>query len=287
MNSEALNPNLEAMESDYLYHLGLSSEDNLQAMFGDVKHVAMMGSADRARQFALKLYLESENAPSSGIEPIGKTERFSMYKVGDTISVSHGMGQPSHSILLHEITKMLHYAGATDFKYYRLGTSGGLGVEPGMVVVADRGLHPSGRAEYTLHVAGEPLVLPTSFDLELAENILAARGEIEAVLGSTVACDDFYTEQGRLDGAWSFISRDQKMKYLTKLHDENGARNMEMEAAGFAAFCQQLGIPAACICVTLVNRLQGDQVTSTPEQLGKFSDNPQQLLINYIRSLKV
>ena len=37
------------------------------------------------------------------------------------------MGIPSASILLHEVFKLLHYAGATDVVLFRMGTSGGLG----------------------------------------------------------------------------------------------------------------------------------------------------------------
>lgn len=51
------------------------------------------------------------------------------------------MGQPSISILLHEVTKMLEYAEATDVTYFRLGSSGGIGVEPGSVVVTNGGLN--------------------------------------------------------------------------------------------------------------------------------------------------
>lgn len=46
------------------------------------------------------------------------------------------MGVPSLSIMLNEIIKMLHYAGATDVTFVRIGTSGGIGVEPGTVVVS-------------------------------------------------------------------------------------------------------------------------------------------------------
>ena len=283
MNTAALNSNLDQLPVDFLYHLGLSSADDLPGMFRHIKHVAMMGSADRAHTFAQKL--QEQLYPSAPIEQIGKTERFSMYIVGDTISVSHGMGQPSHSILLHEVTKMLHYAGATDFKYYRLGTSGGVGVEPGTVVVADKGVAPSGRAEYVIDVLGEPVKLETDFDPNLAQDILAVRGNIEAVLGSTMSADDFYTVQARLDGAFCMITPAEKQAYLEKLYGI-GVRNIEMEAGAFAAFCKKMGIPAACMCVALLNRLNGDQVTSTPEQLGAFSDNPQQLLIQYIASTR-
>ena len=39
----------------------------------------------------------------------------------------HGMGVPSITIMLHEIIKLLHYAGAKDAVIIRIGTSGGIG----------------------------------------------------------------------------------------------------------------------------------------------------------------
>lgn len=39
------------------------------------------------------------------------------------------------SILLHELFKLLSHAEATDVTIFRLGTSGGLGLDPGSVVV--------------------------------------------------------------------------------------------------------------------------------------------------------
>lgn len=41
-------------------------------------------------------------------------------------------------ILLHEITKLLKYAGATDVLYMRIGTSGGVGLEGGTIVVSNQ-----------------------------------------------------------------------------------------------------------------------------------------------------
>lgn len=326
-----LNPNLEGLDVDFLYHLGLTTANDLKGLFGDVKHVAMMGSGPRAWDFARKLHEQtgmpitrfsrsSEDGESGQLSsvrdakdaifnatyndsdprktadevrdfmyrkrdlptPIGKTERFEMYKVGDTISISHQMGQPPHSINLHEITKLLHYAGVTEFQYYRLGTSGGLGVEGGAVVVSNRGHNPTGEATYKIHVLGKEIELPTEFDPTLAQEIFDCRDQIEAVIGGTMGANDFYTEQARLDGAFCMITAAEKMEYLESLHAK-GIRNIEMESPGFAAFCQHMGIPAACICVALLNRLKGDQVTSTGDELAAFSDNPQQMLIRYIQ----
>jgi len=41
------------------------------------------------------------------------------------------MGMPSMKILLHELNKLLFYARAKDYICLRVGTSGGVGIEPG------------------------------------------------------------------------------------------------------------------------------------------------------------
>ncbi len=38
------------------------------------------------------------------------------------------MGVPSATILLHELLKLLKYAGASDVVLFRMGTSGGIGM---------------------------------------------------------------------------------------------------------------------------------------------------------------
>lgn len=224
---------------------------------------------------------------------IGKEERYWMYKVdtpaGGVISVNHHMGMPTHSILLHEVTKLLHHVGADrverPFEYARLGTSGGLGIEGGDIVVARRGLDPSGQARYRLFSLGEEYEFPTEFDPALRERVMACREAVSARVleGDTVACNDFYIEQGRLDGAFNMAgSEAAKIAYLQRLHGM-GARNMEMESAGFAAFTQHMGIPSTCIATALLNRLHGDQVKATGAELAAYSDGPQQLYIEYLK----
>ena len=63
-----------------------------------------------------------------------------MFKVGPVLSVSHGMGVPSLSILLHEIFKMLWHAGVEDAMFFRIGTCGGINLPPGTVVVSEGAL---------------------------------------------------------------------------------------------------------------------------------------------------
>ena len=105
----------------------------------------MGGSVGRMEEFAQSVADELGEHESVaipyGMRPsaIGKTDRYSMFKVGPVLISSHGMGQPSMSILLHEVAKLLDYAGAVDPIFIRLGTSGGLGVKPGTVVVTNEG----------------------------------------------------------------------------------------------------------------------------------------------------
>lgn len=49
------------------------------------------------------------------------------------------------------------------------------------------------------------------------------------------------------------------MDYLTNLRD-NGVVNIEMECIIFAALTHHAGIKSAIVCVTIVDRLKGDQV---------------------------
>ena len=50
------------------------------------------------------------------------------------LCASHGIGQPSISILLHELVKLARYSKMKDPVFFRMGTSGGLGLAPGTVV---------------------------------------------------------------------------------------------------------------------------------------------------------
>lgn len=279
------NSHLEDLEIDYLYHLGLDTSMDLRTLFGDVKYVCMGGSPDRAKQFAIKTAQSlGIPLPEDDLQPIGKSERYALYKVGPVISLSHGIGMPSASIVLHEVTKLLRYAGSTDFKYIRIGTSGGVGVNPGDAVISTNVVNGELRPVYELVELGKTVELNTELDTQLVQSLLAVAGDIPVTTGTTMSTDSFYEAQGRLDGALATrYSEADKMAFLQQAYD-NGVRNIEMEAAVIAAFCQEAGIPAAVVCAAILNRLDGDQVSSTPEELEKFSDNAQQLVINLILS---
>merc|ERR1712183_914621 len=97
--------------------------------------------------------------------------------------------------------------------------------------------------------------------------------------------DDFYDGQGRLDGATkTWYDGEDKMAFLRKAYKQ-GVRNIEMEAPAFGAFCNRAGIQGAIVCCSIVNRLKGDQISSTPAQLGQFSVDAQAVVTQYMKTV--
>jgi uridine phosphorylase len=294
------NPHLDTLVRDVLYHFGLETAikhedgeiesllDQLKEMFGDVKFVCTGGSADRAENFVGKAAAElGIEVPDEGLRPIGKTERYSMFKAGPILSVNHGMGQPSLEIMLNEIAKLLHYAGCEDVTFLRIGTSGGVGVEGGTVVVTEEGLDGELEPHFTSVQLGKRRTYPTQTNAELVQELMEVADElgdrVRAVVGKTMTGAGFYEEQGRLDGALRpEYTEEEKMEFLERAHGE-GVRNIEMEACKFASFCLRAGIPAVIVCAALLNRLDGDQVEASSEELAQYSDNAQTLVIEWIR----
>jgi len=290
------NPNLATLGGDYLYHLGFASgvdesgKEQLEELFSDVKFFFCGGSADRMAEYANRV---AANFVGTKYEvpfgqapvPIGKQERYSIFKVGPTLISSHGMGQPSISILLHEVTKMLEYAKATDVEYFRLGSSGGIGIAPGSVVVTSGGLNGELKPVYTLPILGKLVDRPAVIDPSLVADLVAAAEKridgYDVIPGKTMSTDCFYEGQGRLDGAICDYTIEDKMEFLNKLHSM-GARNIEMEAAQFAAFTHRLGIRGTGLCTTLLNRLDGDQVLTPLEELASFDQRPGEVAMAYM-----
>jgi Uridine phosphorylase len=151
-------------DEDSLYHLGLKKSPKLlyqlKEIFGGVKYVCMGGSPERAMTFADKAALELGIPKSEeGIQAIGKTERCHMFLVGPILSISHGMGMPSLSIFLHEVTKLLDYSGSNDVKFIRIGTSGGVGVEGGTVVITKNAVNAKLEPKHTKTIWAK-IILP-------------------------------------------------------------------------------------------------------------------------------
>ncbi|KAM4608520.1 uridine phosphorylase 2 [Polymixia lowei] len=282
------NPHLDTMEEDILYHFSLSTKThNLPEMFGDIKFVCVGGSANRMKVFAQFIHQEL-NLPGNREEIINMcegTDRYCMYKVGPVLSISHGMGVPSISIMLHELIKLLHHAQCRDVVLFRLGTSGGVGLAPGTVVITDKAVDYSFRPQFEQVVLGKVISRSTELDEGIAGELLQASSELKdlpTVIGKTMCTNDFYEGQGRIDGALCSFSVEEKLEYLRKAH-EAGVRNIEMESTVFAAMCRVCGLKAAVVCVTLLNRFEGDQITSPHDVLVEYQQRPQVLVSHFIK----
>ena len=91
-----------------------------------------------------------------------------------------------------------------------------------------------------------------------------------------------HTGQGRVDGAICGFTEQDKLDYLAKIRDA-GVSNIEMECTAIASLCHQTGVKCAVVCVTLLNRLHGDQVTITPEEYKMYQQRPLNLVAKFIK----
>ncbi|XP_005049808.1 PREDICTED: uridine phosphorylase 2 isoform X1 [Ficedula albicollis] len=282
------NPHLDLMEEDVLYHLDLGTKTHdLPAMFGDIKFVCVGGSPNRMRAFAQFMQREL-GLPGAGedvADICAGSDRYAMYRAGPVLSVSHGMGIPSISIMLHELIKLLHHARCRDVTIIRIGTSGGLGIEAGSVVITDTAVDSCFQPRFEQVVLGDVVVRSTELDKGLAAELLACSRDIPdfpTLIGHTMCTYDFYEGQGRLDGAFCSFSSEKKLEYLRRAYDA-GVRNIEMESTAFAALCGLCGLKAAVVCVTLLDRLEGDQIRAPHEVLWEYQQRPQRLIAAFIR----
>lgn len=88
--------------------------------------------------------------------------------------------------------------------------------------------------------------------------------------------------QARTDGAVCEFSEQERLEYLKTLQ-QVGVINIEMECTLLASLCLKTGIKGAICCVSLVDRLQGDQVTISTETYKKYQDRPRTLLFKFLR----
>ncbi|XP_063230249.1 uridine phosphorylase 1 isoform X2 [Bacillus rossius redtenbacheri] len=211
--------------------------------------------------------------------------RYSMYKVGPVLSVSHGMGMPSVGILLHEVIKLMYHARVKDPVFFRIGTSGGIGLEGGTVVISEDAVDGVLQPYLDLPVLGKMVRRPAQLDKRLVRELKALadpNDPYDIVTGRTMCTSDFYEGQGRMDGAFCDFSEAQKMDFLNKVH-KCGVVNIEMESLSFAALTHHAGIRSAVICVTIVDRLHGDQIMAPKEVLDEWQCRPQALVSRYIK----
>jgi len=283
------NANLLEMEEDVLYHFALSTKKHdLPAMFGDVKFVCIGGSNNRMESFAHFIKNELNLLIPTGCtltNIAAGTDRYAMFKVGPVLSISHGMGIPSVSIMLHETIKLLYHAKATDVTIFRLGTSGGLGLQPGTVVLTTEAVNGLLQPFLQLPILGKMVERPAVLDHALATDLCSLvkpEDAFQVVAGKTMCTLDFYEGQGRLDGAFCDYDEQAKVQFL-KDCAAAGVLNIEMESLCFAAMCHHAGLKGAVICVTLSDRLHGDQIDTAHNILNEWGERPCIIAARYIK----
>ncbi|XP_048579220.1 uridine phosphorylase 2 isoform X2 [Nematostella vectensis] len=248
--------------------------------------VCMGGSTNRMRQFAkylkqqLKPYLEISDDEDP--KNLSTSDRYVLYKVGPVLAINHGIGIPSLMVILHETLKLLHHAGAEGVSFFRTGTSGGLGLKAGTVVLTTTAMNALLEPYHEQVILGKVTKFPASLDDKLKEDLMQCSDGIPTAEGKTMCTNDFYEGQGRLDGAFCEYTLNDKLDFLNKAYSL-GVRNIEMESVCFAAMCKRACVPAAILCVTLLDRLNGDQVHLTPAEHEEFQARPQRIVTAYIK----
>ncbi|XP_060807853.1 uridine and thymidine phosphorylase [Amyelois transitella] len=282
------NKHIDRESHDILYHLNLSTNDDLEAMFGDVKFVCTGGTEHRLRAFALYMaqLLDLPYNEDNLVNITKLSKRYAMFKVGPVLAFNHGIGIPSMTTALQEVIKLLFHAKVKNPIIIRLGSCGGVGVEPGDVIISSWGLNGLLEKNYVSYVLGEERRYPTYLDTRLAQELQALTSPddgFQILIGGTLAADDYYRGQGRLDGPFCDYTEADKMEFLHKLYAA-GVRNIEMEATAFAAFTHQAGIRSAIVCVALLNRFNGDQIKTSKKGIEEFEANIMKVVGRFIQN---
>jgi uridine phosphorylase len=284
-----------------LFHLGYSLPADLQiirARFSGVKYVLLAGSNTRAALLGetfRALQSDSEDSSNDADEPppplpnLCTTGRYMLVQPSPAVlAASHGIGKGSADTLLHELTSLLRVAGATEYSYIRTGSCGGCGVAPGSLVVSDAVVNGEGKSAMRAVVLGQvrhyPALVCKKLTEELRRAAEAVLGDGKVVVGTTMACDTFYEEQGRLDGALCGYGPEEQTAFLRRCRDDLGVRNFEMESLTLAAFCARAAIPCGVMCAVLVDRMggAGDTPTAPEKQLRDWEAQPVRVAAQYV-----
>jgi uridine phosphorylase len=287
INHAFLDGVIDGSREDVYYHFGVTSSDPILNALRGVRAVIMAGSGGRIKEFAQRW---SALSGDPEIVAFPKEDRFVTRYTGGVLFASHGMGMPSASIAVQELMRLMFFLkrgdldAMADVFWCRVGTSGGVGLPGGTVVVSSEGLMADLKPYRLLRGREGEYWFDGHFPAATYDAIIAANTDtdFDIVAGKTVAGNEFFLEQYRLDGAVCLETPESKMAWLQWLAD-NGVRNIEMEGAMLAGYLNHWGFGKfGMICCTLLNRLEGDQVTATPKQLHKFSEDSGVALFNYL-----
>ena len=290
INREYLDPVVAGHRVDHYHHLGIASDDPILDRLGDLRAVIMAGSPARVDAFAQRWSREQDGA---AIIAFPEDDRFTTRYVSGILFVSHGMGMPSASIAMQELMRLAYVLkrGNPDaldrIVWARVGTSGGIGIEPGTIVVSTEALMADLQPYRLLDAAGGYHWFDGHFPAAVVDDIVHVGSEtgVPLVAGKTVSTHEFYLEQFRLDGAIRLAEQERQDEWLAHLHG-HGVRNIEMEGAMLAGYLNHWGFGRfAMVCATLVDRLQGDRITGSAEQLQSYAERAGDVVLAYVRSM--
>lgn len=278
---------LQKNDSVYLYGLNLRLTDETLEKFRGIRYVLMQGSQERSHTLAKKIAqtIYKTDIRFTDIANLTPDSAYDCYRVGNTLSVSHGMGSASITTLLHDISKLMYYADNVDFEYIRIGTSGGIGIPAGVVILTDKVYQPDLVQGYTSSYLDQEILYPAHMHQHLNQRILEAQPNnlpFQILCGNTISADDFYLGQARFDGALP-LHYDETVRhvYFDKIK-QLSICNMEMESGAFASFCCRAEIPATMLAVTIINRAEGDQFSVTSTVLAEWAERAQQVAMHYL-----
>ena len=290
INHAFLDGVISGEHDDVYYHYGVSSTDPVLDKMRGIRAVIMAGSGGRIKEFAQRW---SDINGGAEIIAFPKEDRFVTRYTAGVMFASHGMGMPSASIAVQEAMRMVYFLKRGDLDamdevfWARVGTSGGVGLPGGTIVVTSEGLMADLKPYRLLQGAKGIYWFEGTFPAATRAAIIEANKDsgLAIVSGKTIATNEFFLEQFRLDGAICLETPETKMRWLHWL-DEHGVRNIEMEGAMLAGYLNHWGFRRfAMVCCTLLNRLEGDQVTSSPEQLHQYAEDAGDALFAYLRTV--
>jgi uridine phosphorylase len=289
INHAFLDGVLDGDHVDVYYHFGVASDDPILEGLRGVRAVILAGPGGRIVEFAQRWSHERGGAP---VIALPKEDRFVVRYCDGVLFASHGMGMPSASIAVQELMRMIFFlkggdhAAMSQVLWVRVGTSGGVGPPAGTVVVSTDGVMADLKPYRLLQGGSGEYWFDGTFPADVARAIVeaSAGSGIRVELGRTVAGNEFFLEQFRLDGAICMETPESKMAWLEWIHAA-GVRNIEMEGTMLAGYLNHWGFPRfAMICVTIVNRLEGDQITATSAELQDFRHRIGNVLFNYLHA---
>ncbi|KHJ48063.1 putative uridine phosphorylase [Trichuris suis] len=131
---------------------------------------------------------------------------------------------------------------------------------------------------------GTRMQYDSSLDAELVKELcqICKSMDIDYTTGLTMESNDFYEEEGRLDGGLCAYKRKQQKSYLEKLYSQ-GVKNMQMGCSCFAAFCKRVNAKAGIVNVCLADRFDEGQYPLPAVKLELYEMMPCEVVVQLMK----